>query len=153
MRVKLVSSISNEGATASSVNAMIIVMLSLGWLTVPPRFTEIVPPEPALDVPLGVTGDCGAFGEVAVTTPPDAVPPPDPLLYPPRSGALVGAWSVPTWAAVGVEIGEAMARAGVARLARASAPATTSMAPIARGNNLLNFCMALQNGSGRERGN
>jgi hypothetical protein len=80
MRVKLVSSISNEGATASSVKAMIIVMLSLGWLTVPPRFTEIVPPEPELDVPLGVTGDCGASGEVAVTAPPEAVPPPDPSL-------------------------------------------------------------------------
>ena len=46
MRVKLVSSISSEGATASSVRAMIMVMLSLGLLTVPPRFTEIVPPEP-----------------------------------------------------------------------------------------------------------
>ena len=59
---------------------------------------------------------------------------------------------VPTWAEVGAVMGEAMARAGIARLARANTPATASMAPIARGNNLLNFCMALQNCVGRERG-
>jgi hypothetical protein len=57
MRVKLVSSISNEGATESSVRAIIIVMLSLGLLRVPPRFTETVPPDPVLDVPLGLVGD------------------------------------------------------------------------------------------------
>jgi hypothetical protein len=62
MRVKLVSRMSSEGATASSVRAMIIVMLELGLARFPPRLTETEPPE--LDV---LAGDWGLAGACAVT--------------------------------------------------------------------------------------
>ena len=138
IRVKLVSNMSSDGATASSVRPMIMVMLSLGLPRLPPRFTDTVPPE---EVPLlvlaGEAGVCGLCGDIRAhraTRRRSMRPCPLPRRQVGDGGPGRGDGGQ----------GLAVALPDQARLATASTAPTATTPPTRSGKSLFIFCMALR---------